>query len=290
MARRSDPPIVPSSGWAAWLTAAAAAAMSFLAVLALAAGLAADRLARDWQGAFEGTATVRLVGEPDTMEIRLAQALEVLRQTPGIAAARPLEPDEQAALLAPWLGPAAGAVDLPVPRLIDVSVAPPGPDVEALQARLERASEGAVYDDHGAWRRPLASAARGLSRLAWAAAALTVLAASAMVALAARASLAGNAEVVRVLRIIGAEDSFIAAAFTRRLSARAALGGLAGTAAGLAALASLPGIAADPGLTDVLLPGPAGWALLLAGVPALVALIAWATARRAVSRELERML
>lgn len=290
MARKPEPPIVPSSGWAAWLTTAAAAAMSFLAVLALAAGIAAGNLAAEWRGAFEGTATVRLVGERDTMETRLAQAMEVLRQTPGIAAARPLTPEQQAALLTPWLGEAAGFADLPVPRLIDVTIAPPGPDVAALQSRLDLASDGAVYDDHDAWRQPLTRAATGLSRLAWVATALTVLAAAAMVALAARASLASHAEVVHVLRVIGAEDSFIAAAFTRRLSARAALGGLVGTALGLAALLSLPEVAVDRGLTEALLPGIAGWLGLLVAVPAVVALIAWATARRAVGRELERML
>lgn len=290
MARRTDPPIVPSSGWAAWLTTAAAAAMSFLAVLALAAAIAAGNVADAWRGAFQGTATVRLPGEADTMDIRVAQAMEVLRQTPGIAEARPLSRDEQAALLAPWLPDSSMLEELPVPQLIDVTLDPPGPDAAALQARLDRASEGAVYDDHEAWRQPLTRAADGLARLAWAAVALTVLAAAATVALAARASLASHAEVVHVLRVIGAEDGFIAAAFTRRLSGRAALGGLAGALLALLALMTLPSVAADAGLADTLLPGPVAGLVMLLAVPAAVSLIAWATARRAVARELARML
>lgn len=286
---RDEAPIVPASGWAAWATTLAAGAMSVLAVLALAAGLAAGRLAEEWQGALAGTATVRLSGEPDTMEFRAAQAMEVLRQTPGIAGARLLGAEEQAALLAPWFGDGAALDGLPVPQLIDLRLEGAGPDAAALQSRLDLASEGAVYDDHAAWRAPLEQAARSLAGLAWAAMALVALAAGAMVALAARASLASHLDVVRVLRIIGADDRYIASAFTRRLSARAAIGATAGTAAALLSLALLPEIGIDRALKPALLPGPAGWAAILVGVPAVAALIAWATARRAVSRQLARM-
>ena len=37
-----------------------------------------------------------------------------------------------------------------------------------------------------------------------------------MITLAARAALATNAEVIRVLRLVGAKDSYIARAFVRR--------------------------------------------------------------------------
>lgn len=289
MAERSAP-IVPSSGFAAWLTALSAGAMSFLAVLALATGLSAGRLADQWQGALDGVATVRLTGAPDTLDVRVEQAMEVLRETPGIASARPLDKAELAALLKPWLGRDEVLDGLPLPRLIEVRIEPPGPDVEALRSRLDLASDGAIWDDHDAWRQPLAHSAAGLSALAWTAMALVILAAAAMVALAARASLARHTQIVRVLRLIGAEDGFIARAFTQRLAARAGLGGLVGAGLGLAALAALPEIGIDAALKPALLPGPMGWLAILLAVPATAALIAWATARQAVARELARML
>ena len=51
---------------------------------------------------------------------------------------------------------------------------------------------------------------------------------AAMITLAARAALAANAEVIRVLRLVGAKDSYIARAFVRRFTLRT----LAGAAVG----------------------------------------------------------
>ena len=289
MAERRHPPIIPRTGWSAWLTLLAAAAMAFLALIALAGGLAAERLADQWRGALEGAATVRIPGEPDTLELRTRQVMAVLEATPGIASARPLTREEQVALLEPWLG-RTGAFDaLPVPQLVAVETEPPGPDVAALQERLERASEGAVFDTHDAWRARLAGAADTLSRLAWGAAALVVLTAAVMVGLAARASVAAHAEVVRTLRVIGADDPFIVRAFTRRIALRAGMGALAGTALAVGVWLALPEIGIDEALKPALGPEVAGWIVLALAVPVAAALVTWAVARQAVARELGRI-
>ena len=277
-----EPPVVPRSGWAAALITLAAMAMSFLAILTLAAGMAADRLAQSWRSDLAGVATVRVTAPPEAMEARITDALVVLGGASGIVAARVLSDAEHQALLEPWLGAGDWLADLPVPRLIEVEIAGDGPDPAALQAQLDQAAPGALYDGNAAWRGPLLRAATALKRLAWAATALVALAAAGMVALAARATLAGNAEVVRVIRLIGGEDGFIEGAFVRRLTARAALGGLAGALIGCGALALMPELAPGTALAVSLGPDREGWAVLLAGVPAAIALIAWATARHSV--------
>ena len=95
-----------------------------------------------------------------------------------------------------------------------------------------------------------------------------------MVTLAAQAALAANRPVIRTLRLVGARDGFIARAFARRLTARAAGGALAGTAAAMLALALLPQ-ASEQGFFLVGV-GLAGWRLAAAagdpaGAPGLVA-------------------
>ena len=284
-----DPPIVPRSGWAAALTALTALAMSYLAVLTLSAGIAADRLAETWRIELAEVATVRVPGAPEGLEARVTGALVVLAATPGVADARLLSDAEHLFLLEPWLGAGDWLDDLPVPRLIEVRIERPGPEAAGLQARLDAAAPGAVYDDHALWRGPLVRAATALRRLAWFATALIALAAAGMVALAARSTLAGNAEVVRVVRLIGGEDRFIENAFVRRLAARAALGGLAGAALGGASVALMPELAPGTPLALSLGPGPAGWAILLLAVPAAAAAIAWATARHSVRLLLRQM-
>lgn len=283
------PRLLPDSDWSAALTTLVAAAMCFLGVLTLASGLAAVRLADEWRADLAGIATVRVSPGEGDIEARVAAVTEVLRTTPGIARVRVLGEDEQAALLAPWLGDAAAMADLPAPRLIDITLEGPGPDATALQNRLDLTVKGAVYDDHAAWREPLARAAEALTRLAFAATALVLLTAGAMIAYAARATLAANGHAIEVVRLIGGEDRFISVAFVRRLARRAAIGSFSGAAVGCGALAFLPSLDAEAGLGLSLGPGAWGWALLGVGLPLAATLIAWVAARGAVRLALRRM-
>lgn len=284
------PPIVPVSGWSAPLTSLAAGATALLAVLALAAALAAGRLAESWRTDLSDLATVQVTAPRERLPEALAGTLAVLETTPGIRSTRVLSEAEHEALLSPWLGEAANLTVLPAPRLIEIAFDGAGPDAEALRARLAQSAPGATYDDHDAWRVPMARAADRLELLGWFAAGLITLAAAGVVALAARATLAANLEVVRTVRLIGGDDRFIAGAFVRRLAVRALLGGALGAALGGLALISFPA-APTGGLMHVsLLPGPIGWALLLLGVPVAGGLIALITAKIAVRLALRRLM
>lgn len=284
------PPIVPATGWSASLTTLAAVAMCFLAVLTLSAGVAADRLAAAWKADLKGLATVRVSGPADEIDARVERVLHVLATTPGIAKAEPLSPAEHEALLAPWLGAGLDLPELPAPRLIDIDIDGDGPDTERLQARLDGAAPGAFYDDHQSWRGPLSSAAKSLERISWLATALIGVAAAGMVALAARATLAANVDVVRLIRLIGGEDRFIARAFVWRLTMRGFFGGVLGAGMGVAALAGLPELSEQPLLGVSLLPDRMGWLTLIAAVPCASGLIAWLTARISVRMALTRMV
>lgn len=278
------PPVLPSTGWTVPLTTFTAAAMAFLAVLALAASMAAERLAEAWRADLAGVATVRIAAVDGDMEDRIANVLEVLRTTPGIARIKVLSDAEQADLIAPWLGEGTDLGAFPTPQLIDLTLDGAGPDATQLQGRLDLTVSGVVYDDHAAWRAPLAAAARSLEWLALAAAVLILVTAGAVVAFAARATLAANRHVVETVRLVGAEDAFIANAFVWALTRRASIGGAGGALLGCLILMLFPdaGQQGGAGLGISLAPGFWGWAVLLIGVPALCALTAWLSARAAV--------
>ncbi|MEM9762852.1 MAG: cell division protein FtsX [Pseudomonadota bacterium] len=285
--------LLPRGGWGAALSTLASLAMAFLALVTLATGLAAARLGADWQAALSGSATVRIASSVDAGggnggdSGAQARVLAVLSATPGIASARPLERAEQAALLAPWLGEGEALSSLPVPQLIDVTLAPGGPDAAALAAALEAAAPGTVYDDHGSWRGPLIEGAEAVERLALGASLLVALAAAGMVGLAARASLAGNVEIVRVVRLIGGEERFIARAFVRPLAWRTGAGAALGAGLAAMALALLPEAGDVVGLD--LAPAPEQLALLAIAVAAGAALIGWAAAHLAVRAALAEL-
>lgn len=277
---RGDPQadrVVPRSGQSARLTVAVAGAMAFLAVFALALAVSAGRLADRWSDALAMTSTIRLSAPPAEVDAQRAATLAILDQTPGIARARALSDAEQTALLEPWFGPDLPLGDLPVPQLIEIVENPQGYDSDGLRLRLAAEVPGAVLDDHTRWRRPLVAAAERLRLLGALALALILGSTAAMVTLAAQASLASNQPVIRVLRLVGARDSYIARAFVRRFTLRALTGAALGMALGLIALLAIPDTgAAGAFLSDLGFQG-VEWAWPLA-VPIFAAVTAfWAT-------------
>lgn len=269
--------IVPRTGQTARLTLAVSAAMAFLAVFALALSLAAGRLADRWSAALAQSATIRLSAPDDQIEVQTRAILTVLAQTPGVTTARALSDEEQRALLEPWFGPDLPIGDLPVPRLIEIVEDDGGFDAAGLRQRLAAEAPGAVLDDHTRWQRPLVAAADRLRMLGWVSLSLILGATAAMITLAAQAALAANVQVLRVMRLVGAQDSYIARAFVRRFTNRALTGAGIGVAFGMLAVALLPRAAEEGAfLTGLGFQGTAWlWPLTIPPLAAVTAF--WAT-------------
>ena len=280
--------VVPPSGFTARLTLFTAAAMAFLAVFALALSLAAGRIADRWSSELARAATVRISAPADQLDTQTQAALRVLKATPGIASVRVLSPADERALLEPWFGPDLPLETLPVPRLIELSEATPGFDAAGLRLRLQAEAPGAVLDDHSRWRRPLVAAADRLRLLGLVAIVLIATATAAMITLAANSALAANGQVIEVLRLIGARDTYIARAFVRRFTLRAFGGALAGTALGMLAVLALPGPSAEGTFLTGLGFQGLGWFWPLA-VPPLAAVVAFFSTRIAAFRTLKRI-
>ena len=275
--------VVPPSGFTAHLTLFAAGAMAFLAVFALALSLPAGRLADRWAEELARSATLRINAPADQRAAQTQAALRILRQTPGIAHARALTAEEQAALLAPWFGADLPLDTLPVPQLVEVVSDATGYDAAGLRLRLQAELPGAILDDHSRWRRPLVQAADSLRRLGLISILLIGGATAAMITLAANAALAANAQVIEVLRLVGARDGYIAQAFVRRFTIRALIGAGVGVAAGMVGVALLPAASDEGGfLTGLAFQGTGWlWPLLIPILGALVAFAAtWIAARR----------
>jgi cell division transport system permease protein len=280
--------VVPPTGHTAQLTVLASAAMAFLAVFALALAFSLNRLADRWEAELAGTATVRVSAPEGQIDAQVAAALRALEQTPGVEGARALTDDEQRALLAPWFGPDLPVDALPLPRLIEFREVPPGFDATGLRLRLQAEAPGAVLDDHTRWRAPLVAAADRLRMLALIALALMGFVVAALVTLAASSALASNRQVIEVLRLVGARDSYIARAFVRRFTIRAMLGAIAGTLAGLIAVLLIPSAQEEGGfLTDLGFSG-VEWAVPLL-LPLLTGLVAFAATRTAAFTALRRI-
>ncbi len=280
--------VVPPTGYTAWLTLFSAAAMGFLAVFALALSLATGRLADRWGDELARSSTLRISAPADQMSAQTEAALNVLNTTKGVASARALDTDEQRALLEPWFGPDLPLDTLPIPQLIEVIEDDEGFDADGLRLRLAAEVPGAVLDDHTRWRRPLVRAATRLRLLGWVSLLLIGTATAAMITLAANAALSANTQVITVLRLVGARDSYIARAFVRRFTLRALGGAAIGVALGAIAILLLP--SADTGSGFLTGLGFRGWHWLLPlTIPLLAAIVAFVATRAAALRTLKDM-
>ena len=141
------------------------AVMALLAALALGSSMIAARAAEGWSAGLSDRLTIQ-VPPPDSGDVQagldaeVRAALAVLQATQGIAQVRVLSDGEIAALVEPWIGNSGVVAGIPLPRLIDATVAPGASmDMPALQERLKLAAPHAVVDDHSRWLTRLAGLA-----------------------------------------------------------------------------------------------------------------------------------
>jgi cell division transport system permease protein len=254
------------------------AVLCFLACLTAMGVLAADRAAAGWTGQLTGEATV--IVRPrggETPDAAAARAAEALAETTGVAEARALEPAKAYDLIRPWLGDVSDLEDLPVPRLVAVTLDRRHPaNAKQLNAALQSQNIDATVDDHSVWIKDIQRAGGVVRWLGTLVFLLIAAAAAAVVAFATRAGLAARKDVVEVLHLAGAEDGFVARLFQFRFARVAGLAGLIGAGAALALGVGLRIAGGPDGLTPAL---PLAWSDLAAVIPcpllaALVAAIA----------------
>ena len=136
------------------------AVLCFLACLTAMGVIAADRAAHGWTSQLTGEATVivRPTGG-ETPDAAAARAAEALAGTPGVTEARALEPAKAYDLIRPWLGDVSDLEDLPVPRLVAVTLDSTHPaDSRRLAQALKAQSVDATVDDHSRWIKDIRKA------------------------------------------------------------------------------------------------------------------------------------
>ena len=166
------------------------AVLCFLACLTAMGVLAANRAAAGWTGQLTGEATVIVRPKGgETPDAAAARAAEALAGTAGVTEARALEPAKAYDLIRPWLGDVSDLEDLPVPRLVAVTLDGRHPaNARQLNAALQGQNVDATVDDHSVWIKDIQHAG-GLVR--WLGAGVFLLIAAAARAAEALAGTAG---------------------------------------------------------------------------------------------------
>ncbi|MFP6776975.1 MAG: FtsX-like permease family protein [Alphaproteobacteria bacterium] len=268
------------------------ALMVYLAVLALTGILILHSAVERWQRGEVDTLTVQLMPLEDAGEdARIVKLQELLGAIEGVTEIRVVGKLETIDLIEHWLGAGNVPADLPLPRLVDVDIAPGyGLDAGSLALRLQASLPGVTVDDAKLWLDRLADLGRSLEYLAIAVVVLIGLAAVATVIFTTRMGISIHRNVIELLHLIGARDGYVAAQFQRQAMMLGLRGGVLGIALAVATLYGLRQVAGrveTPLAPDMPV---ANWAwVVLAAVPVATALIAMVTARLTALRELAKM-
>lgn len=233
---RPTAPILPPSNIQGNALMVVIAIMAFLACLTLGGVSMVRSTAASWESQISREITIQI--KPDDgldMEKALNQARDIAMTFVGTKSGQIVDEAATARLLEPWLGSGLDLKELPVPRLVIVTIDENNPpDFEAMRSLLKDSIPQATLDDHRTWVDRLISMAHttvmigtGILLLVFTAMVLTVV-------FATRGALSGNRHIVEVLHFVGAESSFVATEFQKHFLKISLKGSAIGS--GLAAL------------------------------------------------------
>ena len=268
--------------------------MVFLAALSIAGLFVLADAARTIDRGIENTITIQVPASENLKadEERIAGAITLLKQMPGVTRAEALPRERVVQLLEPWLGAAARSSEIPLPWVIDVHVdRANAPKPEMISALLAPYITGLQVDDHGVWLRSLLRAVHSVEWIAVVIVVLIALATAATVVFTTRAAMDLHRDTIEVMHFVGAFDTYIAQQFAIRASLLGLKGSLIGVALAGPALLALTVLMGNLGfglLPEIHL-GFGVWFAIAALVP-IAAGVAMMTARTTVLRSLARMV
>lgn len=234
--RQRSTPIVPPQNMASTALVFVIGIMTFLSCLTLGSVTLVRDTALMWQSQISREATIQIRPEEGfDIDAALLAAARIATGFSGVVSARVVDREATARLLEPWLGSGLDLDELPVPRLVVITIDEGDPpDFQAMRARIAAEIPQASLDDHRNWVDRLVAMARTTITLGLAVLVLMLSATIFTVVFATRGAMAGNGHIIEVLHFVGAEAKFIALEFRRHFL----LVGLKGAAAGgLAAIA-----------------------------------------------------
>jgi cell division transport system permease protein len=229
-AQRRMAPIVPGSNIAGRALVCVIAIMTFLSCLTLGAVTLVRDAAASWEGQISREATIEIKpADGFDMEGALKQAQSLAAGFQGVRSATIVDRAATARLLEPWLGKGLDIDELPVPRLIVVTIDERNPpDFKALGDLLSSTVPNATLDDHRNWVNRLVAMAHTTVTIGLAVLILMLSATVLSVVFATRGAMAGNGHIIEVLHFVGAEAKFIAAEFRRHFLVTGMKGAVAG--------------------------------------------------------------
>ena len=272
----------------------------FIFAITLAGVLSINSMLQNWNKSILGAFTIQIMPISDSNHTKVItetlknqnMVIEFLQKHEAIEQATPLSNEQLEQLIQPWLGDGIDVNKLPLPRLIDVKIRK---DAEINYAKL--AEELAVLtpyaslDNHKLWLNKLMHFADGLKMLALTILGLVILVTSGAIFYSTQSSLGLHRNIIEILHLMGAKDTYIAQQYARRAGWLGLMGGVIGLIIAVPAILLIGSLALqiEGGIISEAGLSVASW-LIIFSLPVFAGFVAMITAYYTVKRTLEKML
>lgn len=272
----------------------------FIFAITLSGVLAVDSMITNWNRSILGSLTVQIIPSQNLNKEKAAaetlahqeKVVDFLRSVNGIIKVTPLTDEQLSELLTPWLGDDVVISELPVPRIIDIKIETDANiDFNQLSKDLNNVSPLASLDNHKLWLNKLIAFAGGLKLIASTILLLVSLITSGAIFYTTKMSLGLQRNVIEILHIIGAKDTYIAQQYAKHMGFLGFLGGLGGIVFAVPAIFFIGSLASsiEGGIISDTSLSVIDWTVILC-LPAFSMIIAILTAYYTVKQTLKKML
>lgn len=272
----------------------------FIFAITLSGVLSVDSMINNWNKSILGSLTVQIIPVNDTNKEKARaetlayeeKAVDFLKSVNGVLKVTPLSDQQLDELLRPWLGDEVDISELPAPRIIDVKISPKANiDFTQLAKDLAAASPQASLDNHKLWLNKLIAFADGLNLIASTILLLVSAITSGAIFYTTQMSLGLHHNIIEILHIVGAKDTYVAQQYAKRMAFLGFVGGVIGLFLAVPAIFFIGNLATaiEGGIISDATLSVADWIIILI-LPFFSMLIAMLTAYYTVKRTLKKML
>jgi cell division transport system permease protein len=176
-------------------------------------------LTSEWSNALNGHITIEFQSNIDGVDETLTEkqkdeVVAIVKSTNGIKSIKKLGESDILKILEPWLSSTSIPDDFPFPTVFDVETEKnSNVNLLLLTEKLSKVAHGVKIHDHSDWYAPLVKVSNGLFFFAILLSILIFATVCITIIFITKKTLSAHENIVKILQIIGANNSYIASQF-----------------------------------------------------------------------------
>ncbi|MDR2780951.1 MAG: hypothetical protein LBB21_00615 [Holosporaceae bacterium] len=193
--------------------------LMYSVTIAVMSGFFTCNLTSEWKDSLDGRMTIELQSSIDGADAALtekqnSEILKIVQSTSGVKSVKKLQETDILKILEPWLSGTAIPDDFPFPTIFDVETDKNAQiDLLLMTDKLSKVSQGVRIHDHSSWYAPVMKISNGLFGFAIILSILIFATVCATMIFITRKTLGVHLNTVKILQLIGADNSYIAQQF-----------------------------------------------------------------------------